>query len=169
MGESREGGQWWGVQVRVGRESLAATHLKLRGYEIFLPSYIEHRRWSDRTKKVERPLFEGYLFCHLSQMTVGNVITAPAVVRILGDSRGPLPIPASEIDAVQRIVETRLRTSPLPFVRVGQRIRVEAGPLHGLEGIVLGKKSNRRLVVSIPLLQRSVAVELDEGMISVPL
>jgi transcription termination/antitermination protein NusG len=160
---------WWAVQVRAGREQLAARHLRLRGYEIFVPCYLAHRRWSDRIKKVERPLFAGYLFCAVPQAKVGKVVTTPSVIRVLGDSRGPLPIPHAEIDAVRRITETRLAVSPWPFVQIGQKVRVEVGPLRDMEGIVLATKSGRRLIVSIPLLNRSAAVELNADWISVPL
>lgn len=159
---------WWAVQVRTRWEQLAATHLRLRQYEVFLPCYRERRRWSDRFKEVERPLFPGYLFCHVTQAKLGNLITAPAVIRIVGDSRRPLPIPQSEVDAVRRIVEAELPARPWPFVQVGQAVRVEVGPLRGLEGIVLTTTDNRRLIVSLPLLQRSVAVSLNADWVSVP-
>lgn len=161
--------EWWAVQVRAGREWLPATHLSLRGYEIFLPTYVEHRRWSDRVKKFERALFAGYLFCRVTPAMVGKVVSAPGVIRIVGDTRGPFPIPQNEIDAVRRVVETRLTVEPWPFTRVGTKVRVTVGPLRNLEGIVLATKGTRRLIVSIPLLQRSVAVELNHDSVSAPL
>ena len=160
---------WWAVQIRAGREKSAAAHLRLHGYEIFLPCYLAHRQWSDRIKKIERPLFAGYLFCRVSPLSVRKVVTAPGVMRVVGNSRGPLPIPDAEIDAVRRIVETGATVSPWPFVEVGQRVRVEIGPLRNQEGIVLATKSGRRLIVSIPLLRRSASVELNADWISVPL
>jgi transcription termination/antitermination protein NusG len=161
-------GDWWAIQVRPGRERLAATHLTLRGYDVFLPHYLEHRRWSDRVKTIERPLFAGYLFSRLTETMIGKVVSSPAVIRIVGDSRGPRPIPQSEIDAVWRLVETQLAV-PWPSIQIGQPVRVEVGPLRNLEGIVVLIKGKRRLVVSIPLLGRSVAVELDSDWVTVPL
>lgn len=160
--------QWFAVHVWTGREGLAAKHLLLRGYEVFLPCYREHRQWSDRVKTVDRPLFAGYVFCRLQSDVVANIVTTPGVIRLVGDRQGPAPIPTNEIEDIQRIVETRLLVEPWPFLRAGQRVRIEVGPLRGTEGVVLNVKNRRRLVVSIPLLQRSVAVELDPEWISIP-
>lgn len=160
---------WWAVQVRAARETVTSKHLRLRGYNVFLPYYFERRRWSDRVKTYQRPLFPGYVFCQLTRSRLGKVITAPGVIRVVGNSCGPMPIPHSQIDAVWRLVKTRLEVSPWPFIRVGQAVRVEAGPLRGTEGIVVGTKNKRRLIVSVPLLQRSVAVELDANCVRVPL
>jgi transcription antitermination factor NusG len=160
-------GDWWAVQVRTGHERLAAMHLDRHGYEIFLPQYLEYRRWSDRVKKTERALYAGYLFCRLSRTMIGKVFSSPVVIRVVGDSRGPQPIPQSQIDTVRRVVETRLAISRWPFHSVGQRVRVEMGPLHGLEGIVVAVKHKCRLIVSIPLLKQSVAVELDSDCVTV--
>jgi transcriptional antiterminator NusG len=160
--------EWFAVQVRSAREQISALHLRERGYEVFLPCYREHRRWSDRIKVVERALFAGYVFCRLEPGVSGKIVTAPGVIRIVGDNSGPLSIPAHEIEAIQRIVATTLSAEPWPVPRVGQRVRIELGPLQGIEGIVLAVKNHQRLVVSIPLLQRAVAVELDSNWISVP-
>lgn len=159
---------WFAVQVRSGRERLTARHLRTRGYEVFLPCYEERRRWSDRIKRIERALFAGYLFCRVPRNVTGTIATAPGVVRIVGDGHGPLSIPASEIETIQRIVETRLSAQPCPFLEAGQLVRIDAGPLRGTEGIVLRFQDQRRLIVSIPLLQRSVAVEIDSEWVSVP-
>jgi transcription antitermination factor NusG len=154
--------------VWAGREHLSAQHLRQRGYEIFLPCYRDHRRWSDRVKTIERALFAGYVFCRLQMPAVAKIVTAPGVIRIVGDREGPVPVPAPEIEALQRIVATRLAAEPWEMVDVGQRVRVEVGPLRGMEGVVLMVKNRHRLVVSIPLLQRAVAVEMEPDWISVP-
>jgi transcription antitermination factor NusG len=160
--------EWFAVQVWSGREQLSASHLRARGYEVFLPCYIERRRWSDRAKSIAHPLFDGYLFCHLAEDTAGKIVTAPGVVRIVGDGRGPLAVPEHEIEAIQRIVETRLHAEPWTFVQAGQCVRIEHGPLRGIEGVVVVAKNSRRLVISIQLLRRSVAVEIDGDWISIP-
>jgi transcription antitermination factor NusG len=159
---------WWAVQVHQGRERLAATGLVSRGYEILLAMYHEPRRWSDRVRKVERALFPGYVFCQVAERAVDRIVSAPGVIRVVGNGSGPVPIPPAQIASIRRIVETQLPVSPWPFIKVGQRVRVEVGPLHGLEGIVLTTKGGRRLLVSIPLLQRSVGVELNADWVSVP-
>jgi len=151
---------WLAVQVHAGREFYSARHLHDRGYDVFLPAYDEHRRWSDRVTTIRRALFDGYLFCRAVNQAVALIVTAPAVIRVVGTSSGPLPIPLEEIEALKRIVDARLAVRPTPFVQAGQRVRVESGPLCGTHGVVLTVTGPRSLLVSITLLQRSVAVDL---------
>jgi transcription antitermination factor NusG len=160
--------QWFAAQVWAGREPLCAEHLRVRGYEVFLPSYCEHRRWSDRVKKADRALFPGYVFCRLCGDALAKIVTTPGVTRIVGDGRRPLPIPGDEIEAIQRIVATGVTARPWAFVQAGQRVRIERGPLRDIEGIVLRTTQGNRLIVSVALLQRSVAVEIDAEWVSVP-
>jgi transcription antitermination factor NusG len=160
-------GDWFAVQVWSGREHLSARHLAQRGYEVFLPHYREQRRWSDRLKVVERALFAGYVFCRFSPEIVGRIVTAPGVLRIVGDGTGPSPIPLHEIEAIQRIVAARLAAEPSGVPRAGQRVRIEDGPLRGIDGIVQVVKNQQRLVVAVSLLQRAVSVEIDPRWISV--
>jgi transcriptional antiterminator NusG len=162
-------GEWFAVQVRAGREQLAATHLGIRGYEVFLPCYRERRRWSDRVKTIDCALFAGYVFCRLQTGLAAKVVTTPGVIQILSDATGPIPIPSHEIEAIQRIVQTRLAVEPWTLVQVGQVVRLEQGPLSGVNGIVLTTTNRHRLVVSISLLQRAVAVEVEADWISIPL
>jgi transcription antitermination factor NusG len=158
--------EWFAVQVWSGREYLSTQRLSERGYEVFLPRYCERRRWSDRIKVVERALFAGYVFCRLAPEVFGKIVTAPGVVRIVGDGTRPLSIPTHEIEAIQRIMATHLSTEPWPVPQVGQQVRIEVGPLRGIEGVVLTVKNQQRLVVSVSLLQRAVAVEIDASWIS---
>jgi transcription antitermination factor NusG len=158
---------WFAVQVRAGREQLSARHLQQRGYEVFLPCCVERRRRSDRIKKISRALFPGYLFCRLNAGVYAKIVTTPGFVRIVGGAAGPLPVSGDEIDALQRLVQTPLTADPWPFVEIGQRVRVEVGPLRGAEGIVLSTRNQHRLILSISILQRSVAVELDPAWVSV--
>lgn len=152
---------WYAVQVWAGREQSCAAHLRSRGLEVFLPLYRERRRWSDRVKQVERALFAGYLFCHLGERGLWQAVQSPRVIRVVGDGRRALAVSLADVEAVQRIVSTGLAAEPWAFLQTGQRVRVEVGPLRGTEGIVLTTRGTRRLVVSVALLQRSVAVELD--------
>jgi transcription antitermination factor NusG len=158
--------EWFALQVWTGRERPCAAQLRARGYDVFLPCYCERRRWSDRVKCVERAMFAGYLFCRITPIVAAKIVTTPGVIRILGDSDGPLPVRADEIEAIQRIVGTDRQTQPWPFLHVGERIRLESGPLSGTEGIIVRMKAQHRLVVSVSLLQRSVAVEIDETWVT---
>lgn len=160
--------EWFAVHVWAGREQSCATHLRARGYEVFLPCYQERRRWSDRVKQMDRALFSGYVFCRTAAAVAASIVTTPGVIRIVGDRSGPLPVHADEIEAIQRIVETRRSTEPWPFLEAGQRVRVDAGPLRGLEGVVLRVRNRHRLIVSVSLLQRSVAIEIDPEWVTVP-
>jgi transcription antitermination factor NusG len=159
---------WYAVQAWAGREQFASSHLRLRGYEIFLPTHIERRRWSDRVKTIECALFPGYMFCRLNTDAVAKIVASPGVIGIVGDGRGPVSIPAHEVEVIQRIIEARLNVEPWQFMRVGQRVRIELGPLSGAEGSIIQVRNRNRFVVSIPLLQRSVAVEVDADWLKVP-
>lgn len=160
-------GSWFATQVWSGRELMCAARLRLRGYTAFVPCYQERRRWSDRVKTLEKPLFAGYVFCCVGGDTFDKIVTTPDVIRIVGDGGGPIPIPAEEIEALQRVAATGLSATPAPYIEVGDRIRIDIGPLRGTEGIVLRTQSINRLFVSISLLRRSVSVELDPSWVSV--
>jgi transcription antitermination factor NusG len=159
---------WFAAHVHAGREQLCARHLRMRGYTVFLPCYYEHHRWSDRVKKVEKALFAGYVFCLIDAAVVGKVVTTPGVIRIVSDGHRPLSVPGEEIEAIRRVVDAGLRAEPFEFLQAGQRVRIGVGPLRGTEGIVLRMKNRHRLVISVSVLQRSVAVEVDPAWVSVP-
>lgn len=158
-------GAWFALNVWSGREQLTARHLESRGYEVFLPTYIEHKRWSDRVRASVRALFDGYLFCRLEEQRFAKAITAPGVIRIVGNGQRPTAVATDELDAIRRVVDSRLSATPWPFLRGGERVRVSSGPLRDVEGIVLRAKNQDRLLVSVSLLQRSVAVELDAASV----
>lgn len=158
--------QWLAVQVRSGREQFSGEGLRQRGYEVFVPLFREQRRWSDRVKTIERALFPGYLFCRLSGGESATIVTTPGVVRIVGDGVRPIAVPLDEVETIRRVLATRLPVEPCPFMGVGQRVHILVGPLAGAEGIVLRVKGGHRLVVDVPLLQRSCAVEIQSAWLS---
>lgn len=140
--------------------------LRYKGYDPFLPSYKVQRRWSDRTKETELPLFPGYVFCRLDPANRLPVLTATGVVGIVGIGKTPQPIEEREIEAIRAVIESGLASRPWPFIHRGDRVRVEYGPLRGVEGYVTSADDGERLVVSVTLLQRSIAVELDPAWVS---
>jgi transcription antitermination factor NusG len=140
---------------------LASVGLEHKGLEPFLPVYRSRRRWSDRTVEIDQPLFPGYVFCRFDAQKRLPVMTSPGVVSIVGFANQPAPIPDQEIEAVRTVLNSGLAAEPHPFLREGQRVRVTHGSLKDLEGILIKKKADWRLVVSITMLQRSVSVELD--------
>ncbi|HEV2522558.1 MAG TPA: transcription termination/antitermination NusG family protein [Candidatus Acidoferrales bacterium] len=152
--------------VKANREKYATNFLESAGYKCFLPLSKLARRWSDRTKISEMPLFPGYFFCRMDPQNRLPVLMTPCVIQIVGTGRTPIPINEEEIAAIQRLVESGLSTMPWPYVQVGNVARIEEGPLRGLSGIVIKIKSGLKLVLSVNLLHRSVAVEIDSNWIS---
>jgi transcription antitermination factor NusG len=152
---------WYALQVHQRTEKLTAQLLSLKGYEPFLPTYLRTRKWSDRIKTFDDPLFPGYLFCRLDPRVRLPILTTPGVTSIIGAGKEPIAIPETEVNAVWRIVESAASAEPWPYLTCGETVRVTEGPLQGVDGILVTLKNSSRVVVSINLLQRSVAVEVD--------
>ncbi len=157
--------KWFAVRVKPRQEKPAAHALQGKGYQVFLPLYRSRRRWSDRIKYLELPLFPDYVFCKSAPDPLALIVTTPGVLHVVGAGKVPVPVDEQEIAALQAIVESGLRAQPYPFfLNVGQIVLVHDGPLSGLQGIVLASSNNpHRLVVSITLLRRSVAVSIDRS------
>ena len=156
---------WYALRVKSRYENTVATHLQGRGYESFLPVYKCQRRWSDRFKEIELPLFSGYVFCQFSPLNRLPILSIPGVVHVVGVGRTPIPMDESEIAAIQAAIKSGLPSQPWPFLQVGHRVRIEYGPLCGLEGILSGFRGHQRLVLSVTLLQRSIAVQVDAAWV----
>ena len=152
---------WFALQVWSRRESLTATYLQGQGYECFLPLSKSIRRWSDRMKEVEQPLFPGYLFCRFDLHNRGPILMTPGVWQIVGMGRTPMPVEESEVEAIRQALASGLPSQLWPYLRIGQRVRVNHGCLNNLEGILINFKGSNRVVLSVTLLQRSVAMEID--------
>lgn len=157
---------WFAVRTRSNQERVAAQVLEGKGYEHYLPVYRSRRRWSDRVVTTEIPLFPGYVFCRFDPKNRLPVVTTPGVVSVIGFGSEPAPIPDTEIEAIQTVLSSGLAAEPCPFLREGQRVRIEKGSLKDLEGILIKKKSDWRLVVSVTMLQRSVSVEVDREWVT---
>jgi transcription antitermination factor NusG len=159
---STHGDQWFALRTKPQREKVVASALRSKGYEEFLPLYRSRRRWSDRIKEMDLPLFPGYVFCRFDVHSRLPILVTPGVLLIVGIGKTPLAVNDSEIAALQSIVKSGLQAEPWPFLKVGQRVRIDQGSLEGVEGILTAIKKPCRLVVSVTLLQRSVAVEIDQ-------
>jgi transcriptional antiterminator NusG len=151
--------QWFALQVHRRSEVVTSQRLEEKGYSILVPLYTLRKPRGTRTEVRELPLFGGYAFCQFDPLKRLPILITPGVLRILGLGKVPVPIEPSEITALQSITQAGLAMRPCDYLRVGNRVRVEEGPLKGVEGILLKKKNEQRLVVSVTLLQRSVAVE----------
>jgi len=152
---------WYAAYTRHQHEKVVANMLVHKGIEVFLPLYPERSRWADRTKVLQKPLFPCYVFLHTDLRFRLAILQTPGVHFLVGGNSGPAPIPKEEIEAVQHAIESRLLVEPYPFLSVGDWVRVKAGPLAGIEGILVRKKNAERLILSVEMLQKSVAVELD--------
>lgn len=154
--------QWFALQVRPRFEHISARILRGKGYEEFVP-LCKFPRAGDTTKSVRQlqPLFPGYIFCKLNASAKGSVVTTPGVIRVVGFGSTPASISEQEIGIIQAVIESGCPAYPWPYLQTGQKVRLVGGPLRGTEGIFLRLKNVHRLVVSVSLLQRSAAVEID--------
>ena len=163
---AEDGRCWYAIRTQSKFESPVSAALRGKGYQEFLPLYHSRRRWSDRVKELDLPLFPGYVFCRFDlRDRLLPILTTPGVVAILGAGKTPVPISAEEIAAVRAIVCSGLPARPWPCLTCGSRVLIEYGPLAGIEGIALRVDKVFRLVVSVHLLQRSVAVEIDRDWV----
>jgi transcription antitermination factor NusG len=157
--------QWFAIRTAAGREKLVSAQLQNKGYEEFLPLYRSRRQWSDRTKELEFPLFPGYLFCRFDFSNRLPILVTPGVKLIVGFGKIPAPVSCEEIESLRRVVASGAEATPWPYLSVGQKVQVREGALAGLEGILLQVKNSYRIVLSVELLRRSVAVELDRASV----
>lgn len=146
-------------------EGCTALFLSGKGYETFLPEYRLTRRWGSKTRKVSAPLFPGYIFCRFDPQKRLPILVTPGVVSVVGRGRTPVPVEDSEIASIQTVISSGLPAEPWPYLEIGQKIRIEDEALRGLEGILVDFRGKRRIVVSVSLLRRSVALEIDRSRV----
>jgi len=156
---------WFALSVAPRKEKVTARTLRAMGYEDFLPLYSLKRRWSDRIKTVEFPLFPGYVFSRFDPKLRLPILKIATVNHVVGPGNKPEPVHESEILALRTVCQSGLQAIPCPYLTVGSKVLIHDGPLSGLEGILVRDKQTR-LVLSVSLLQRSVAVEIDRAWVS---
>jgi transcription antitermination factor NusG len=156
---------WYALHTRHQHEKTVASLLSGKGLQIFLPLYSVVHRWKDRDKELLLPLYPGYVFLRDRLDRRLQILTTPGVHSIVGAAGCPEAIPEFEMDAIRRVIENSMEVEPNPFLRRGDRVRVTHGPLEGIEGILLRKKNAFRLVLSVEMLMKSVAVEIDASMV----
>ena len=157
---------WYAVRVRSNYERTVSTILEHKGVEQFVPTYRSRRLWADRVKTLDLPLFPGYVFCRIRLDKRNVVVTTEGVVSIVGAGRQPIPVNDTEIEAIKKVVESGVHAEPCQFLKTGQLVRINRGSLSGVQGILTKVKSSWRLVISVNLLERSVAVEIDAAWVS---
>jgi transcription antitermination factor NusG len=152
---------WYAAYTSANHERRVAEQLGARAVEHFLPSYASVRRWKDRRVTLQLPLFPGYVFVRMELRDRLRVLQIAGVARLVGFGGVPTPLPQEEIDALRAGLASGVPVEPHSYLNVGRRARIKQGPLAGLEGILLRWKGNWRVVLSLDLIQRSVAVDLD--------
>lgn len=160
-------GNWYVLYTCVHHEKKVAEQISRRNFSCFLPLYRTVRRWKDRRKELELALFPGYVFVRMSLQHKLKVLELPGVVNLVSFNGQPAVLPANEIEALRDRLSKSLKVEPHPYLRRGRRVRVRTGALEGLEGIVVRRKDRCRVVFSIDLIQRSLAVEVDEADLEV--
>ena len=154
---------WYALHTRPKHERLVAERLSERGVETYLPIVTEVHQWSDRKKAVQLPLFSCYVFAKFvpNRSECLRVLRVGGVLSLVGSRGEGTPIPSEQIDGVRMLVEGTLPWSSYPFLKIGQRVRVRGGALDGLEGILVSRSGNQTLVISVDLIQRSLAVRVE--------
>jgi transcription antitermination factor NusG len=158
--------QWFALQVRTRWEGSTALLLSGKGYQTFVPTYKSRKRWKGRAREVESALFPGYVFCHFDALKRLPILVTPGVISVVGQGRIPMPVDEGEMAVIRTVVSSGLRAEPWPYLEVGQKIRIKQDVLQGLEGILISFKGNHRIVVSVSLLRRSVALEIDRSCVT---
>jgi transcription antitermination factor NusG len=153
--------RWYAAYTSANHEKRVAEQFDVRSVEHFLPLYESVRRWKDRRMKLQLPLFPGYVFVRLALRDRLQVLQVPGVAKLVGFSGTPTALPQGEIEALRASLGDGVRAEPHPYLTLGRRVRVRAGALAGLEGILVQRKKRARFVISLNLIQRSVAVEVD--------
>lgn len=165
MNQELESQRWFAIQVRTRWEGSTALLLSGKGYQTLLPTYKTRRRWGGKPRETSSPLFPGYVFCRFEALNRLPILVTPGVIAVVSRGRTPVPVDDNEIASIQTVVSSGLRAEPWPYLEIGQRIRIESDALQGLEGILVQYKGNQRIVVSVSLLRRSVALEIDRSCV----
>ena len=154
---------WYAVQTRARHERVVLQRFQDKGLTAFLPVVTEKRRWSDRWKEVELPLFSCYVFVKIMATNEDRlrVLCTDSVFDLVGTPRQGTPIPDEQIDAVRTVVTERMNWETYPFLKIGQRVRIRSGSLTGVEGILVSRNGKRSVVVSVDAIQRSLAVRVE--------
>jgi transcription antitermination factor NusG len=152
---------WYALFTRHQHEKSVAFALSNKSHEVYLPLYRSVHRWQDRAKALWLPLFPCYVFIREGMDRQLQILTTPGLIHIVKWGGRPAIVPKSQLDAIRQIVERCPKVETHPYLQSGDRVRVKSGPLMGLEGILTRKKGVARLVVSMEMLGRSAAVEID--------
>ncbi len=157
--------RWFAVTVKPQHERAVAEQLLSKSLEAYVPLCRDRRRWSDRSKTIEVPVFPRYVFCRFHANDRVRVLKTPGVVSIVSFDGRPCPVSDEEIHSVKTMVNSGMPISVWPCVHAGQRVRIREGSMSGLEGILVREKSGYRIVVNMEILNRAVSVEVERGLV----
>jgi transcription antitermination factor NusG len=152
---------WYAVYTVVRHEKAADSALKEKQIETFLPLREVISQWKDRKKRVLLPLFPGYLFVNTTLDYKLNILNTPGIVRILGISGTPAPIPDDQIESIRKVLESKVLFDPHPYLSEGKKVIVTYGPLQGIVGRIIERRGLSKLILSVDLIKRAVSVEVD--------
>jgi transcription antitermination factor NusG len=154
--------RWYAVHTMARHEKRIAAQLEEKSVCTFLPLLRQIHKWSDRRSTVEVPMFSCYSFVRIAQTTEERlkVLRTPGVLGFVGSERQGTPIPDEQIESLQTALREKIPCAVHPFIRIGQRVRVRGGSLNGIEGILVGQSGDQTLVITVELLQRSVAIRV---------
>ena len=156
---------WYAVQVRAHNEQKTAKALVSKGYECLVPVYRQRRKWSDRTKIVELALFPGYLFSRFDVQKRLPVLTTDGVISVVGIGKTPHPLDPHEMEQIRMVVDLNHPALPCPFLKVGQRVRITAGPLTGVQGLLAQRRGETRVVLTVSVLEKAISVQVESDAI----
>jgi transcription antitermination factor NusG len=156
---------WYAIRVKPKREKTVHEALTAKGYEAFLPLYLSRRKYGERFKNTLLPLFAGYTFCRFDALDRLPILKTESVLYVLTDGSNLLTIPDEEIETLQVAVNSKLAVEPHPFIKTGDVVQIAEGPLRDRTGILLQIKDRHQLIVSVTMLQRSVAIQIDRNWI----
>ena len=162
---SNPASDWYALYTRHQHEKTVAQVLSRKGFEILLPLYESVRRWKDRTRVLSLPLFTCYVFLKGGLERRSEVLNTPGIYELLSSGGQPIAIPTAEIDAIQQVMKSGLRLEPHRLLKIGERVRIKSGPLAGLQGLLVRQKNVYRLVISVEMLGRAAAVEVDSFLV----
>jgi len=152
---------WYALYTKHQHEKAVARNLTSKGFETFLPLYATTRNWKDRVKLLNLPLFPCYVFLKDDLERRLDIVTTPGVHALVSNAGQPAAIPAAEIEGIRQAVGSGARVEPHPFLECGDWVTVKCGPLAGIQGVMVRKKSVYRLVLSVEMLGTAAAVEVD--------
>ena|ERR1700752_2273637 len=152
--------EWYAVYTKSRHEKVAEINLRNRGVMTFLPLREVVSRWKDRNKTINVPLFPSYVFVKIGFMDIHKVIYTKGVLKVVGCNGTPVPVPTEQVESIRTLIQSKLKYDPYPYLDRGREVLIKSGPLQGIIGKIMEKRSKHKLVLSIDLIKKSVSVEI---------